>query len=361
MFSLFKRPKRILVTDAGGSAAYNFIRSLRENRNGENFEIIGTDKSRYHIELSPLDRRYLLPGVADSGFLEALNNLITREKIDFLHPQADVTVRFLSEQREKIGAKMFLPSRATLELCQNKMGTAEHLRQRGIAVPESCFLEVESDLEKVEKLLKHHEKIWLRAIRGAGARAALPVKTVDQARMWIGYWREMKGVGYGDFMASEFLPGAEYAFQSLWKGGELLVSQARERLEYIFGHLTPSGQSSSPSVARTVHNEEVNKTAFEAVRAIDPKADGVFCVDLKTDAKGKIKLTEINAGRFFTTSYFFTVAGCNMPHAYLQVGLGGKPGIELKPFNNVPENQYWVRMVDMGFKLVRDQEWSSRQ
>lgn len=361
MFSLFKQPTRVLVTDAGGSAAYNFIRSLRENRNGENLEIIGTDRSRYHIELSPLDRRYLLPGVADPGFLEALNDLIAREKIDFLHPQADVTVRFLSEHREKVRAKMFLPSRATLELCQDKMQTTEHLRRHGIAIPDACFLEGESDLEKIAGLLKRHEKVWLRAIRGAGARAALPIKTVDQARMWIGYWKEMKGVGYGDFMASEFLPGAEYAFQSLWKGGELLVSQARERLEYIFGYLTPSGQSSSPSVARTVHNEEVNKTAFAAVRGIDPKADGVFCVDLKTDAQGKVKLTEINAGRFFTTSYFFTAAGCNMPYTYLKVGLGGKPENGLKPFNNIPENQYWVRMVDMGFKLVRDQEWSSRR
>jgi carbamoyl-phosphate synthase large subunit len=48
-----------------------------------------------------------------------------------------------------------------------------------------------------------------------------------------------------------------------------------------------------------------------------------------------------------------------MPYAYVRLARGeGVNG--LPPFNAVEEGLYWVRMVDMGYKLVRDGEWRSR-
>ena len=165
---------------------------------------------------------------------------------------------------------------------------------------------------------------------------------------------------FGDFMVSQFLPGREYAFQSLWKDGELLTSQARERLQYLYGHLTPSGQTSTPSLAKTVHRQDLNELAAACVRAVDPQATGIFCVDLKEDAEGRALLTEINAGRFFTTSNFFAEAGSNMPYHYVRLGLGREVE-DLPKFNAVDADLYWVRMVDMGYKLVREGAWSSQR
>lgn len=353
--------RRILVTGAGGSAAYNYIESLRHNPAKEEFFIVGTDISRYHIELSDLDKRYIVPKCEAPDYLEKLNKIIELEKIDFLHCQPDQDVNFFAKNKDRIKTKLFLPDPKTVDICQNKMAFNEVLRRNDIAVPDAFYLESEKDLETaLETLFKTNEKVWLRAIRGAGSRAALPVKKIEHAKMWVDYWREMKGLGYGDFMVSEFLPGREYAFQSLWLDGELLMSQARERIEYIFGNLTPSGQSSSPSVAKTVQNEEINQLVYRAVKAIDPRASGIFCADMKTDQNGKIKLIEINVGRFFTTSYFFSAAGLNMPYYYTKIGLGDKIDYNLKPFNNIPADWYWVRMIDMGYKLIKDNEWTSQ-
>src|SRR5262249_48100850 len=163
---------------------------------------------------------------------------------------------------------------------------------------------------------------------------------------------DMRGVGFGDFMVSEFLPGREFAFQSLWHEGRLVVSQARERVEYIFGHLTPSGQSSSPSVARTVHRDDVNRIATAAILAADARPHGIFCVDMKESAAGQPLVTEINCGRFFTTSNFYAHAGVNMPHAYVRLGLG-ESAPDFPKYDAVPADWWWVRMIDMGFALVK--------
>ena len=157
-------------------------------------------------------------------------------------------------------------------------------------------------------------------------------------------------------MISEFLPGREFAFQSLWHDGSLVESQTRERVEYLFGSLVPSGQTSTPSVARTVQRPDVAEIATKAVRAIDPNANGVFCADLKEDASGRPRVTEINAGRFFTTSNFFATAGLNMPYDYLRLAAGHAVPERIEPLE---EGLYWIRMVDMGYRLVREGEWRS--
>ncbi len=352
-----KKVKKILVTGAGGSASHNFIESLRIS--GERFYIIGADVKKYHIELSDVDERVIIPMVSDKNYLKTLNRLIVDKQIDFVHAQPDPEVLLLSSARDKIKTKLFLPNRETIEICQEKMRLMELLSSHGVPIPKSYPVNSERDLKiYLGKILRNNEKAWLRATRGAGSKASLSVKYFEHARMWIDYWEKTKGVGYGKFMLSEFLPGKEFAFQSIWSGGKLITSQARERIEYIFGELTPTGQTSSPSVAKTVHRADVNKVATLAILSLDSNATGVFCVDLKENIKGIPCITEINAGRFFTTSNFFSQAGSNMPYYYTKMAFGEKLP-KLPKYNALKANLYWVRMVDMGYKLVKDGNWTS--
>lgn len=351
--------KRILVTGAGGAAAANFVHSLRLAP--ERFYVVGTDASKYHLELSPVDARYLLPRADDPGYLDELNALVEAEGVDVVHPQPEQEVLFLSREHERVQAATFLPRVETVAICQDKATFAARVAEAGLPAPRFARAVDEDSLRQATaSILETREQAWVRAVRGAGARASLPVSSPDQAAAWIRYWIEQRGLGFADFMVSEFLPGREFAFQSVWVDGELVTSAARERLEYVFGHLMPSGQSSSPSVARTVHRDDVNELASRAVTAVDAEATGVFCVDLKEDEEGRPLVTEINAGRFFTTSNFLAEAGANMPYEYVRLALGESPD-ELPRFDAVEPDLYWVRMIDMGFKLVREGEWQSRR
>ena len=350
--------KRIMVTGAGGSAGINFIASLRMAP--EEMYIVGADTNMWHLELPDVDKRYILPPCSDKGYIDKLNRVIDEEELEFVHPQPDAEVKAISENRGGIRVNTLLPRKETIEICQDKTKLNELLAKRGVPVPKSIIINSMDDLAKaLEALEKGNGKIWLRATKGAGSRAALPISEKAHGEMWIDYWAKVKGMGWGDFMACEFLPGKEFAFQSLWQGGELITSAARERLEYVFGNLTPSGQSSSPSVAMTMHRDDVNEIATRAVLAADETATGIFCVDMKENSNGIPCVMEINAGRFFTTSNFFAKLGINMPYIYVRLAYG-EPIPSLPKYNAVPEGCYWVRLMDKGPILVKENGWRSR-
>lgn len=355
--------KRILVTGAGGAPGANFIASLRMVKE-EGFYIVGADINKYHLELTKdVDAKYILPAADSPDYLDKLNSIIEREKIDFVHSQPEQEVWKISTNKEKVVAKTLFPKPETLSITTNKAEFNKLLQKNGLHVPKAYHLKSETDIQvALDDLLRYQDRVWLRAIRGAGSRASLPVSTVLQAMGWIDYWTKMKGLQISDFMMSEFLPGGEYAFQSIWYEGELITSMTRKREEYLFGNLFPSGQSSSPSVAITVHRDDINELVTKTIKLVDPQATGIFCADIKENKDGIPCLLEINAGRFFTTSNNFSTAGLNMPYYYVKMALDGRESLpELPKYNGIPAGWYWIRLMDMGSKLVKGEQWTSTE
>jgi hypothetical protein len=110
-----------------------------------------------------------------------------------------------------------------------------------------------------------------------------------------------------------------------------------------------------------VHDEAINKTGTEAVLSIDPNFNGIACVDLKQNKEKVPCVTEINAARMFTTSFFFSYASktlrkdyyANIPYLYAKLALKEKiPNIPR--YNVLPENLYWIRHIDAPARLVKD-------
>jgi hypothetical protein len=343
----------VLLTGAGGSAAANVHDAL--GRTDRKYRVIGADSSAVKLHLSSAGERFIIPRADHPGYEAALVALVRESGADVVHPQPDPEVLAIGAMREAIPAATYLPAQVSLEIAADKSAFNLAMVNAGIAVPEAArFTTIETAVEETRRLLGHHERVWVRARVGAGARASLPVSTVDQAITWIRWWTEEKAMTAADFMASEFLPGREFAYQSVWRDGDLVAGQARERVEYLYGHLTPHGQTSTPSVARTVSIPSVDDVALAAIRALDPSPCGAFCVDIKEAADGTPRVTEINAGRFFTTSNFFAAAGLNMPDLLMRCALGERP----EPSGSSPleADLYWIRMVDMGYALVRGED-----
>ncbi|MGQ9760005.1 MAG: ATP-binding protein [Candidatus Methanomethylicaceae archaeon] len=158
--------KRILVTGAGGPAGVNFIKSIRLTP--EKFFVAASDINRYYLELPDADVRYLVLPCNHPRYIDLLNKIIELEGIEFVHPQPDVEVRAISENRERLNAKTFLPKKESISICQDKRTSAEVWEKKGIPVAKTMSIDEEEDVKEAAKSLGL--PFWIRATTGAGGR-----------------------------------------------------------------------------------------------------------------------------------------------------------------------------------------------
>lgn len=329
--------KRILITGAGGSPSTNFVRSLKNYRN--EFYFIGVDSNKYHLQRAETDKKYLIPLRDDKNYISILNKIIEDEKIDFIHAQNSAELEVLSENREKIKTKYFLPNKETVKTCQNKFEAYKKWEIAGLPQPKTLFLKKEKDLRNAFQELG--EKIWVREIKGSGGKGSLLTTDFKQAKAWIDFQN-----GWGRFTAAEYLSPDSITWQSIWDNGELVVAQTRKRLYWELAKISPSGISGATGGAITISDPTVDDVAIKTIYAIDEKPNGIFSVDMTYNKNEVPNPTEINIGRFFTTHEFFTKAGLNMPYIFLKIAFGESYPKPIKKINPLPENLVWIRGVD---------------
>jgi carbamoyl-phosphate synthase large subunit len=347
--------KRVLVTGAGGPAGINFTKSLRIAP--ERMFLAGTEADQYYTTLAVTDEISLVPKASASEYIDKINEIVVKERVEFIHPQPDVEVSVLSEKREKLKASTLLPSKRAIRTCQDKLASVNMWKKKGLTVPKTMELKDASDIERAFEEMG--SPLWIRAKHGAGGTGSTPASNRETALAWISYWQS-RGEDW-EFIAQEYCKGRNIGFHSLWNNGELVVSMARERLLYFYPHLAPSGITGTPSVQRTIQDKKVNTVGTEAVLAIDSAFSGIACVDLKENDEEIPCPTEINAGRMFTTSFFFSYASktlynnysANIPYLYLKVAYEEKIP-DIPKYNVLPENLYWIRHLDAPARLVKD-------
>lgn len=342
--------KHILLLGCGGTPTINVTRSLRQAP--EKFYIVGTEVDKFAVHRSETDKSYYL----SNETIESLNEIIEKEYIDFLHVQPDTALEFVSKNRNKLMCKTFLPKEETVEICLDKYRTYEKWKQRGIKIPETFKIETEKDLFDSLYKIPH---AWLRKSKGAFGKGSIPLDYSEEAvvlgKAWIRYWNG------GEFILSKRLNSEKtITWSAIYKNGELIVAQTRERLSWEFGNRTISGVTGITGVARTVSNKNFDKLAQNAIFAVDNKPNGIFSLDCTYDSEGIPNPTEINIGRFFTTIDFFTQAGLNMPYIFVKTAFD-EPIEDIKKvwsnyprkINPLPNNLYWIRGMDIEPKLVK--------
>jgi len=341
---------RIHIGGAGGAPSNNFIRSLRESKRID--YLIGTSCVPSDLFLADTDEKHFLPPAKASEYSKAILNLLSNRKPDFLHVQNDFEVRAISRLRERIqalGVTLYLPHPETVEKCVNKYETYCAFYQAGIKVPVTFLVETSEDLSRAFKRLGG--KVWLRTIEGGGGKGALPTSSLKFATEWINHFQ-----GWGKFMVAQQLSPDSVTWLSLWHEGELVVAQGRRRKMWKFGDRTLSGVTGITAVAETCSDSVVDNVAQDAIHALDLRPHGVFGVDMTYDDEGFPNPTEINIGRFFTTSYFFTRAGLNMPEMYCNIALEERfPELDRK-INPLPDGLVWIRGMDAEPVLIRTEE-----
>jgi carbamoyl-phosphate synthase large subunit len=343
----------VLVLEAGTGASNSLVRSLKAD--DAPCHVVGASDDRFALRKSTADRRYLLPPSGHADHADAVRRVVEAERVDLLMPHTDAAVRWAGELGTALGCRVFLPDKAIIELCQDKYALARFLRTRGVPTAATYPVTGLGAIPRLFHRLPGGPRRWCRIRTGAGSAGAIPVTSPDQARSWIRYWEEMRGVPATDFTLSEYLPGRDFACQSLWQDGRLVLIKTCERLAYFWGASRPSGVSGIAALAKTVVEPRVVEVSRRAIQALDPRVSGAFSVDLKANRVGVPCVTEINAGRFITMMSLFDLAGRhNMSRTYVRVALGDATAIS-DPYDAV-EDYYFVRDVDTVPAIVHASE-----
>ena len=343
--------RRVLITGCGGIGGVNFCRALRLS--GDYF-IVGGDHFKYHLIFADVDVRVQTPRHDDPGFIPKICEVIKAYDIEFIHPQPTVEAYELSRNSDYISAKVYLPNAEAMARGFDKLETARALSRKGVPVPRFA------SLDGLEKL---NSPYWVRTRRGAGGRLSLPCSSADEVLCWVELWNKRGVTVPSDWIVQEYVGGRDIAWDSLWYEGKLVTSYARERLEYPFKHLVPSGIGGTPVVAKTIHDDSINEVGVKAVLAVDERPHGFYCVDLKYEDKPYV--TEVNVGKAHTTLPLWSYAmqkflgEPSMVDIYVRLGLG-EDCPDVPKFNLYPEDYYIIRHIDCGSWLWREDGWRRR-
>ncbi len=355
---------RVLVTGSGGLAGVNFVRALRAS--DRDYYIVGTDFNKYHLVYPDVDLRFLTPRHSDGTFIPSVSTIVREEKVQFLHPQPSSEALVVSRNRDKLPCKVFLPESRIMRVGQDKLLSQKALSKKGVPVARTVVVEKFSDVRGAFSQLG--SPLWVRARHGAGGRLSLLCNDYREAQHWVELW-VLRGSGVDEFIIQEYLPGRNVAWDSIWYQGNLVTSYSRERLEYPFKHISPSGITGTPSVARTVVDASVNDVAADAVKAIDPRPHGAYSVDLKESASGVMCVTEVDSGKFHSTMPlwgYVAVKHLNLPwyanlaDLYVRLGLGEEPSRAIPRTDLLPEGYYLLRDMDAGAFLWKEDGWKER-
>jgi carbamoyl-phosphate synthase large subunit len=348
-----KKAARILVAGAGGVPTENVIRSWEKGDASQ--EIVGMGSEPGDLILSGAKRKYLVPYAVKAGYSKALLSVLNKEKPTLTHFQNDLEIRAASRMREAIlemGTKLYMPSKETIEICVDKAKSTEIWMREGIKVPRTVLIANEGDLSNAFRDLGNaNGEIWIRATEGGGGKGALPTNDYLFAKLWIDRFK-----GWGKFTAAELLTPQTVTWLSIWYKGDLVVAQSRKRHSWNMGNRTLSGVTGVTHIGETCSDVVVDKVAHDSILSIDPEPHGIYGVDMTYDGSGFPNPTEINISRFFTTVFFFTKAGLNMPQIFANIAIHDEiPSFKVK-INPLPDGLLWIRSMDREPLLTRQEQ-----
>ena len=335
---------KILIGGAGGAPSEGVIRSLLLSQEHE--EIIGMGSEPSDLALSHAARKYVIPYANEPNYKSELMKVIHKENPNLIHFQNDLEVYHASLLRDDIqmeGTKVFMPSHDVIDTCVSKWKSWKAFKKAGLTVPDNIYINDENDLWRAFKELgDENGKIWLREeAMGGGGMGSIPTNDYNMAKAWIDRYN-----GWGNFIAAEMLSSQTVTFLSIWWEGELVVGQTRKRTGWIHGNRSASGVTGVTKVGSTYSDAAVTDVAIRTIKAVSDKPHGIFGVDMTYDKNNIPNPTEINISRFFTTVFFFTKAGLNMPVIFKDLILyGKKPQLERK-INPLPDGLIWLRGMD---------------
>lgn len=145
---------RVLVTGAGALLGQGILRTLRQVK-GYNLKLIACDPDYRSSGNWLADVAIKVPLAKDPGYIEVLEQIISRHKINVLFVGTDVELFIITHHKKRLEEeyqlKIVVGSRETIEIGDDKWRTYEFLKNNNFPYPETVLA---VDSKGVQELIK---------------------------------------------------------------------------------------------------------------------------------------------------------------------------------------------------------------
>lgn len=336
---------KVLIAGACAVTGRSVARSLRASKIfGSDLELVGTDidVNLYGFYEKLYDKIYVMPRGFGEEYISLMNKIIEEEKIDAAIIVPEIEVVFWSKYKFKV--PYLVPDSRFCDVAISKERLFELLKDTNW-IPKSH--KFDKALLNDESFVKNVEfPVWIRdASDGtASAKGAFKATSLDDLKAWT-----MINGNTSHFQISEFLPGKNYGCFCLFKDGKILKMSVAERIDYLMAKVAVSGITGNTCKGKLINNKEVTELALKVIDKVckytGTVMNGMVVVDMKADAEGRPRVTEINI-RHVAFSSSFANAGFNLAEYHLLCTLGRENELTENLEKTYPENNYILRDVD---------------
>lgn len=335
---------KIVVTGACAVSARNVLRSLKMSDKFKDATFIGWDMCSilYGVYSKDFDRIYKVPGVNDPRYRDVIQDILNKERPNAVMVLPEVEVLYWA--KNPFDVPHMTPSPKFCELAISKKKLFKLLKDTQL-IPISEDLSRENAFDDNYKLPLEFP-MWVRdASAGtASGKGSFKANNLTELRAWV-----MINTGIENFQISEFCPGGNYGVLCLFENGKLLKCAIAERLEYIMAKVAVSGITGNTSRGRFLNDNHIKEQALDAIQRVCDATKsimhGVVVVDMKADANGVAKVTEINI-RYVAYNCLLANAGFNLAEYHLLTALGRSNELSPEVEIQFPKNNMWLRDVD---------------
>ncbi len=313
---------RVLLTCAGRR---HYLASFFKEALVSSGRVVGTDMDLSAPALQACDVVHKVPGVFADNYLDALKEVMIKERVDMVFSLNDLEVGLLAENREMLeretGATVYVPSVETLKVCEDKWLTYQFAMEIGIDTP-STYLSVNAATYAIDT----GETCFPLIVKPRWGSASIGLFMVDSIDALISCYEACrKAVAHSilvsldtDFcvIIQEVIHGPEYGVDLLYGKREDFIGFAAKKKMAM--------RAGETDKAVTVDPEPFQKIVEKISLAL-PHRGNLDCDFMKRD--GKLYLLELNPR--FGGGYPFThLAGAN----HVQMLLDDYQGNNLTPY-----------------------------
>jgi carbamoyl-phosphate synthase large subunit len=234
----------------------------------------GADATRLSPGFHLVDRAHLVPRIDSGGYIDALANLVKRQRVHLLIPLLDPELPLIAEAAPRLaefGCRAVISSPRVVRTCRDKLETYKALRAAGINTPQTW------DWMHALALKQHRFPYFLKPRFGSAGKGNYVVSNAEELRTL--------GQRVPDPIVQEFVEGVEHTLD-VYTGldGRPQCVVPRRRLEVRTGEV---------SKALIVKDKELMALGCRVAEALG-ECRGVVTVQCIRTADGRIQAIEIN-------------------------------------------------------------------